>query len=145
MPPHSEQIVSRICGALFRGSQGLLPLALDLLQCTGVMPKCDVCKVERRQARRVSSVRSSGTQDRFNDGWPMRCLSPSTKRGQHGSPVMVRRRRAPLNISTEAWQCRPGERVRRRVSSRASVATGRQQNSIAARLRTPSLQRCWTD
>ncbi|QBH05507.1 hypothetical protein EYC57_22155 [Xanthomonas oryzae] len=22
MPPHSEQIVSRICGALFRGSQG---------------------------------------------------------------------------------------------------------------------------
>ncbi|RBH85056.1 hypothetical protein BRL93_25010 [Xanthomonas oryzae pv. oryzae] len=23
MPPHSEQIVSRICGALFRGSQGV--------------------------------------------------------------------------------------------------------------------------
>ncbi|AUI92113.1 hypothetical protein BVV10_21730 [Xanthomonas oryzae pv. oryzae] len=23
MPPHSEQIVSRICGALFRGSLGL--------------------------------------------------------------------------------------------------------------------------
>ncbi|RBD10570.1 hypothetical protein BRM22_19840 [Xanthomonas oryzae pv. oryzae] len=34
MPPHSEQIVSRICGALFRGSLTIVRLRIAILQIT---------------------------------------------------------------------------------------------------------------